>query len=391
MRPALRRFGALALAVAAILLVVLAVRAPAAPVSVTVPFKPTPVADADLDGDPATGAWSDALSFLLPLENGAAAPYGTVTMYAKQDGTHLYLRVDGKVDVPWTSASGTHFWFGVLVSPASVTGHHQGGQDGVFFGDSLFTSAPPLFPVDTNGAKPPLVDPSQDDLGEMRAFGTSAPYDFTAEWKRKVDTGDPGDVAIVADGTTAYYLYATTDSGGGGSGGGALNHNAGTNDNVFRFEVPRPEELPSSSVRIVHEPPQGVTPGMQVYLTAVLTNATAAEVTWRNSTMTSGLGVPMTNLSQAVPQGGETGWVFAAYLPAQSSPTQVRYAINASGPLGFRAESYFYTVAEPPDAGITAEQQGTWILSLAASLSMAASVVAVLYLYVGRRLRREGT
>ncbi|HLE46638.1 MAG TPA: hypothetical protein VI915_06630 [Thermoplasmata archaeon] len=390
MRPALLRLGALALAVAAILLGVLAVRAPAAPVSVTVPFKPTPVADADLDGDPATGAWSDALVVQLPLENGAASPYGSVTMYAKQDGTHLYLRMDGKVDVPWASAAGNHFWFGVLLSPASVTGHHQDGQDGVFFGDSSFTSGPPLFPVDTNGAKPPLVDASQDDLGEMRATGASAPYDFTAEWKRKLDTGDPGDVAFAADGTTGYYVYATTDSGGGGSGGGALSHNAVTNDNVVRFEVPRPEELPSYSVKIVHEAPQGVTPGMQAYLTAVLTNATAAEITWHNGTMTTDLRAPMTNLSEPVDQSGQTGWRFAAYLPAQPAPTQVRYAINASGPQGFRAESYFYTVAEPAAAGITPEQQETWILSLAASMSMAVSVVAVLYMYTGRRLRREG-
>ncbi len=386
MRHAPRRILALAIVIASIVTIIAATRVPGASVTVTVPFKPTPVSDADLDGDPATGAWSDALSVQLPLENGAAPPYGSVTMYAKHDGTYVYIRVDGKVDVPWVGAASNHFWFGVLISPASVTGHHQDGQDGVFFGDSTYTSAPPLFPVDTNGAKPPAVDASQDDLGEMRAFGSAAPYDFTAEWKRKLNTGDASDVTIVPDGSSSYYLYASTDSGGGGSAGGTLSHNAVTNDNVFRFEVPRPDELPSSSVKIAHDPPQGVTPGSQVYISAVLTNATVAEITWRNGTMTADKRVPMTNLSQ--PDGN--GWVYAAYLPAQSSPTQMRYAINASGPQGFRIESYFFTIAEPTKGGVTPEEQEAWILTLAASLAMAVSVVAVQYMYTGRRLRREG-
>jgi hypothetical protein len=258
------------------------------------------------------------------------------------------------------------------------------GQDGVFFGDSRYTAAAPLFPVDTNAAKPPLLDASQDTLGEMRSTGTAAPYSFTAEWKRKLSTGDAADVAIVADGTTAFNLYASTDSNGGGSGGGTLNHNGVTNDNVFRFEVPRPWELPTSSIGISHTPPQGVRPGAQISLSAVLTNATAGWITWRNGTMTSDARVPMTNLSQ--PQG--TRWVYAAYLPAQSSPTQVRYAINASGPQGFHIETYFLTVGEPSASGISQGQQEAWMMSLAASLSMSISTLAVLYWYIGRRLRR---
>jgi hypothetical protein len=384
MRPALHRALALALATTSILTLVLTSRAPAAPVTVTVPFAATAVADADLDGDPSTGSWSGAVSVELPLENGAAAPYGMATLYAKQDGTYVYFRADGKVDVPWESAAGRHFWFGVLLSPASIAGHHMDGQDGVFFGDSRYTAAAPLFPVDTNAAKPPLLDASQDTLGEMRSTGTAAPYSFTAEWKRKLSTGDAADVAIVADGTTAFNLYASTDSNGGGSGGGTLNHNGVTNDNVFRFEVPRPWELPTSSIGISHTPPQGVRPGAQISLSAVLTNATAGWITWRNGTMTSDARVPMTNLSQ--PQG--TRWVYAAYLPAQSSPTQVRYAINASGPQGFHIETYFLTVGEPSASGISQGQQEAWMMSLAASLSMSISTLAVLYWYIGRRLRR---
>ncbi len=360
--------------------------APAASVAVTVPFSSVTVSDAALDGDPTTGAWGDALSVAIPLENGASSPYDAATLYAKHDGTNAFFRVDGKVDVPWTSAAGSHFWFGLLIGPASVTGHHQGGQDGVFFGDSTYTSSTPLFPVDTDGARPPVADASQDSLGEMRFSGTAPPYSFTAEWKRKLVTGDPADVPFSADGNTAFAFYATTDSDGGGSGGGLIAHNGITNTNVMKFAEPT-GVLPSTAIGIDPHPPSVVTPGVQIYITATLTNATAATITWRNGTMGSDQLVPMTNLSQ--PDGG--GWTYAAYLPAQASPTQVRGAINASGPAGYRTESYFLTVAYPTSAGITPEQQSAWVLSLAATLAISISTVAVLYWYTGRRLRQEVT
>src|SRR3990172_773593 len=66
----------------------------ATPVSITVPLREAPVADSDLDGEPSTGAWSDALAVEMPLENGAQAPYGTATLYAKHDGSNLFMRLD---------------------------------------------------------------------------------------------------------------------------------------------------------------------------------------------------------------------------------------------------------------------------------------------------------
>ncbi len=94
----------------------------------------------------------------------------------------------------------------------------------------------------------------------------------------------------------------------------------------------------------------------------------------------------MTNLSTA--EG--PGWVYAAWLPAQPAPTQVRYAINASNARGYRVESFFFTVASPTSSRLTQEQQNAWILTVIASLSMASSVIAMLYWYVSRRLHREG-
>src|SRR3989304_4985080 len=129
---------------------------PAAPITLTVPYVASPVADVDLDGDPSTGVWSDATSFVLSLENGRTA--------------------------------GDHFWFGMLFS-TTRNGHHQSGQDSVFFGEATLRSTTPILPVDANGGgKPPSKDTQQDAVGEMRAFGAAQRDDFTAEWRRGGDT-----------------------------------------------------------------------------------------------------------------------------------------------------------------------------------------------------------
>lgn len=138
-------------------------------------------------------------------------------------------------------------------------------------------------------------------------------------------------------------------------------------------------------IGIVHTPPSGTLPGHQIYLSAVITNATAAIVSWRNDTMTSDGLVPMTNLTRA----NGSGWVFAAYLPAQPGPTQITYAINASNAGGFHIESYFLSVDVPSTPGLTAADQESWVWTIAASLAMIVSIVAVLYWYTGRRLARE--
>lgn len=145
-----------------------------------------------------------------------------------------------------------------------------------------------------------------------------------------------------------------------------------------------PAAAQPGDVTLVHSPPEGVTPGHQVYLTAVLTNATAASIAWRNDSMTSNAIVPMTNLSKS--EGG--GWGFAAYLPAQPTPTLVTYTITATGPAGEAQEAFQFVVDVPAAEGLSQEQQMHWILTLVASLSMAASVVAAFYWYIGRRLRR---
>jgi len=241
--------------------------APAAPVTITVPYSSVPVAAGDLDGNPATGAWEDALTVTIPLENGAASPYGTALLSVKHDGTNVYFKVEGSIDVPWSSSTGDHFWLGVIFSTSS-SGHHQAGQDGVFFGEDAYTSGPPLLPVDTNGGgKPPSKDASQDLLGRMGVSGSAAPYAFTAEWMRKLSTGDGNDIAFLADGTTSYWFYATTDSDGGGSRGGTISHKQSVNANTIRFAVP-PAPDPTPPTVSLTSPADGATVSGTVLVSA---------------------------------------------------------------------------------------------------------------------------
>lgn len=138
-------------------------------------------------------------------------------------------------------------------------------------------------------------------------------------------------------------------------------------------------------IQIVHVAPSGIVTGLQIYLTAEMTNATSATIAWRNDTMSADSIVPMTNLTER----NGTAWVYAGYLPAQATPTQITYAINASNADGFHIESYFLSVEAPASGGLTSADQQAWMLTMAASLSMIVSTVAVLYWYTGRRLNRE--
>jgi len=222
--------------------------------AVTVPYSTAAVADPDLDGDPATGDWGGASSTAVPLENGQGGGYGTGTLYAKHDGAVAYFRIDGQVDVPWASAGGNHFWLGWQVSPAD-TAHHGGGTwDGAFFGlwDGTDYAPMPTYPpaaVDTYGFdRPPLQDGSQNLLGRLRYSGGAAPYAYTAEWKKALNTGDADDLTYAADGTTVYNFFVTTDSNGGGSGGGGIGHRGTTNTNTLVLAAPPANTPPTADL-----------------------------------------------------------------------------------------------------------------------------------------------
>ncbi len=138
-------------------------------------------------------------------------------------------------------------------------------------------------------------------------------------------------------------------------------------------------------VGIAHTPPTAAVPGQQIDLRATLTNATSAVVTWNNGSLAKAATIPMTNTSQA--QGA--GWVYEAWLPAQPDGTQVTYSIAATGPAGTKTQAFSLTVAAPSTQGMTQADRDAWTLTIAATVSMAASTVLAIYHYVGVRLRRE--
>ncbi|MEK6851868.1 MAG: Ig-like domain-containing protein, partial [Candidatus Thermoplasmatota archaeon] len=253
--------GPAVLAVALLLLAVgtsLVSRAP--PVSITIPYSATPVGDPDLDGNPATGAWGDALATVVPLENAEAAPYGSATLYAKHDSANLFLRLDGSIDVPWTSAASNRFWIGFVISPTGTSHHGAGTWDGAFFGlwDGTDYAPQPAYPprvVDTTGFdRPPIQDGNQNAVGFMRYSGAAAPYGFTAEWRRPLNSGDAEDLTYTADGVATYNFFVTSDSDGGGSQGGNIRHKQVTNLNTLKLA---PATSPNTAPTIDLTTPDG--------------------------------------------------------------------------------------------------------------------------------------
>ncbi len=308
--------------------------------TLTVRYSTTPVADGDLDGDPLTGAWSDAASVVIPLENKASSPYGSATLYAKHDGTYVYLRIDGMIDVAWSSATGNHFWLGMVYGPSSVTGHHSSGQDGVFFGlwDGTDYTPQPTYPpaaVDAHGAgTPPAKDGSQDLFGVMGYSGSSALYSFTAEWKRRLSTGDSEDVPLAADGTSTYNFYVTTDSDGKGSSGGGIGHKGMTNDNTMILEAPPAPVTHDVAVTAASASPRTVVQGETVTVSATVQNQGSVAETFTVN---------------AKADSTQIGTQTVSNLAAGSSK-DVSFSWSTSG---FAPATYTITVDIPPIPGET--------------------------------------
>ncbi len=313
----------------------------AVPVSITIPFSPTLIPDADLDGDPSTGTWGDALSVDVPLENGQAGPVGVATMYVKHDGSSLYFRLDGAIDVPWASATADHFWLGIQISPTD-TSHHGGGKwDGTFFGlwDGVDYTPQPTYPpkaVDTNGfGRPPAKDSSQNVVGTLTYSGTASPYVYTAEWRRPLNSGDPDDLTYEADGTTTYNFFITTDSDENGSSGGTVSHSGVTNLNRLRIAVGGGVDRPPT---IRHTPPLDARLGTEIALVAsvedeegavgsVKVNYTGVLGEFKNETMTL------------------SGTFYTYTIPAQDQLGTVTYFIWATDNAGNEARTPLFAVS----------------------------------------------
>lgn len=311
----------------------------AAPVSITIPLSPTSVSDVDLDGDPTTGMWTDALSVSIPLENGALSPYGTAVLYAKHDGSNLYLRIDGSIDVPWINAVQDHFWLGMQISRVH-TSHHGGGEwDGTFFGlwNGAQYSPTPVYPpraIDTNGFdRPPAADTLQDVFGILRYSGSVSPYNFTAEWRRSLESLDDDDLVYEADGATTYNFFVTTDSDGGGSQGGSISHRQMTNLNSFKIEATGSVDIPPT---ISHEPPLEIVAGEATTLSARVVDLQGVAEVRVNYTDVHGVGA---NESMTL-----EGSFYVYILPAQNASGTLAYFLWAVDMNGNDARTGIYGI-----------------------------------------------
>ncbi len=347
----------------------------AAAVTITAPHSTTPVASSDLDGNPLTGAWSDAASFLVPLENGELDPYGSATLYVKHDGMNYYARIDGKIDVPWTSPTGDHFWLGWLISPSTTTGHHKTGQDLIFFGETSYPSVTyPLTPIDASGSgKPPLMDTQQDAVGMLKFAGTTAPYSFTAEWKRALDTGDSQDVMLTADGSALYNLYITTDSNRGGSEGGAIDHGVVTNANTIRFQAPPPPVVHDAAITAVSASPLSVLrpPDLDVNIVVTVANQGTEPETFTVSAFAGTVTAGAQQIS--LPVGGTQTLTFAlntaslidgSYLiraTAETIPGEIDTSDNSmdDGNLVVATTPFDYHVSVSPSSATVKQGEST--------------------------------
>lgn len=311
----------------------------AAPASFTVPLSDVAVQDPDLDGDPATGTWGDALTVEVPLENGAADPYGVATLYVKHDGANIYLRLDGSMDVDWVNTGDDYFWLGIQISPIR-TSHHGGTEwDGVFFGfwnGDSYTPQPTYPPkaVDTHGfERPPDPDELQDVHGALGTEGASAPFAFTAEWRRPLSSGDTDDVLLRPDGATTYNFFITTDSDGGGSSGGSISHRQMTNLNVMKLEVSEETLTPPT---IIHDPPGDVVAGESLILEARVVDADGVAEVRVNYTDVHG-----TPWDQAMTLDAT---LYLYTVPPQNESGTLYYSFWAVDTLGNEAQSTVFSL-----------------------------------------------
>ncbi len=311
----------------------------AAPASFTVPLSDVAVQDPQLDGDPMTGAWDDALTVEVPMENGEADPYGVATLYVKHDGANIYLRLDGFADVDWVNPGDDYFWLGVQVSPIR-TSHHAGTEwDGVFFGlwnGDDYTPQPTYPPraVDTHGfERPPEADELQDVHGAMGTVGTSAPFAFTAEWRRPLSSGDADDILLRPDGATTYNFFVTTDSDGGGSAGGSISHREATNLNVMKLEVSEATLTPPT---IIHNPPSDLVAGESLALDARVVDADGVAEVRVNYTDVQGVTRNETMVQEAT--------LYVYTVPPQNESGVLRYMIWAVDTMGNEAATTVFTL-----------------------------------------------
>jgi hypothetical protein len=188
-------------------------------------FYGNPIPDSQIDG--VIGSeWDDAGSFT----NVAISPWGIAHLWAKQDGTNLYiaLRFVADSENPWVA-----FQMGPSFCMST-------SADGAVFGDDTLSANGYVDIHFNEGGMIPAVDAQQDGKG---AISVNASKFVIVELKKPLNSGDAEgkDVAWAQGNLGTLTIF--WDSDGGGSSGGSASHMSGTAvvNNMLISAEPVPE------------------------------------------------------------------------------------------------------------------------------------------------------
>ena len=171
-------------------------------------FSGNPIADSSIDG--AIGSeWDDAGSYT----GVDISPQGTADIWAKQDGTYLYMAVR-------FTADSNNPWVAFLLGGATCM---TANTDGALFGNDDY-AANGYQDVWFGGIGIITADTSQDGIG---AITIDSANQVTTELKKPLNSGDTAGKDIDWAEENTYAMLIMWDSNGGGSSGGSVSHSAG--------------------------------------------------------------------------------------------------------------------------------------------------------------------
>jgi hypothetical protein len=172
-------------------------------------FYGNPIPDDQIDGTIGS-EWDDAGTFA----NVSISPWGIARLWAKQDGTHLYigLRFVADSENPWV-----FFQLGPTFCMSNYA-------DGALFGDDTYS---PDGYVDIHFTEGVGVAPDaiQDGKG---AISVNSSKFVIVEFKKPLNSGDADGKDINWTQGNTCTLSIAWDSDGGGSSGGSTSHIGGT-------------------------------------------------------------------------------------------------------------------------------------------------------------------
>jgi hypothetical protein len=188
-------------------------------------FRGSPIPDSQIDGIIGS-EWDDAGSFT----NVAISPWGVAHLWAKQDGTYLYigLRFVADSENPWVA-----FQLGPSFCMSTAA-------DGAVFGDDTLSANGYVDIHFTEGGMVPATDARQDGKGTI---SVNASKFVIVELKKPLSSGDAEGKDIDWAQGSICTLSIFWDSDGGGSSGGSASHMSGTAEvkNMLISADPVPE------------------------------------------------------------------------------------------------------------------------------------------------------